>query len=101
MYFLFSTPLHTHKHIILANPFSPSKLSRTNFLHNIQNRTFSNEKVSIDQTKQTTEDFKKVKFSQICTMKSMGSSWENLTIQLELKGLSLFSWWLCLYLVAV
>ena len=31
----------------------------------------------------------KVKFSQPCSMKSMGSSWENLKIQLELKGLKL------------
>ena len=30
----------------------------------------------------------KVKFSQVCSMKSMGSGWENLTIQLALKGLN-------------
>ena len=30
----------------------------------------------------------KVKFSQICSMKSMDSGWENLKMQLALKGLS-------------
>ena len=40
--------------------------------------------MKIDQTKHTTE----VQFSQTCSMKSMGSSWENLTIQLGLKGLT-------------
>ena len=30
----------------------------------------------------------KVKFSQTCLMKSIGTSWENLTIQLWLKGLN-------------
>ena len=48
--------------------------------------TFGNKKMRFDQTKQTTEDIK-VKFSQICSMKSMGSVWENLKIQLALKGL--------------
>ena len=47
--------------------------------------TFGNEKLRIDQTKQTTED-KKVKFFQTCYMKSMGTSLDKLTIQLGLKG---------------
>ena len=50
--------------------------------------TFGDEKMRIDQTKPTTEE---VKFSQICSMKSMGSGWENLTIQLALKGLKAVS----------
>ena len=29
----------------------------------------------------------KLKFSHICSMKSMGSGWENLKIQLAMKGL--------------
>ena len=49
--------------------------------------TFGDEKMRIDQTKPTTARLK-VKFSQICSMKSMGSGWENLKIQLALKGLN-------------
>ena len=40
----------------------------------------------VDQTKQNCWRLK-TKFSQTCSMKSMGSGWENLTIQLGLKGL--------------
>ena len=59
------------------------------YIKHIQNMTFGNKKMRFDQTKQTTEDIK-VKFSQICSMKSMGSVWENLKIQLALKGLICF-----------
>ena len=38
----------------------------------------------IDQAKQTIGDYN----SQTCSMKSIGSSWENLIIQLGLKGLN-------------
>ena len=43
----------------------------------------------IDQTKQTTEDYCRSKIlSELFEMKSIGSSWENLTIiQMRLKGL--------------
>ena len=37
--------------------------------------TFGDEKMKIDQT---ANYWLKVKFSQICSMKSMGSRWENL-----------------------
>ena len=43
----------------------------------------------IDQTKQTTDRRFKTKFSQTCSMKSISSSWENLIMQLGLKGLIL------------
>ena len=39
-----------------------------------------------DHTKQITERLT-IKFSQTYSMKSMGSSWENLTLQPWLKGL--------------
>ena len=48
--------------------------------------TFGDEKMRIDQTKANYWRLK-VKFSQICSMKSIGSGWENLNIQLALKGL--------------
>ena len=51
----------------------------------MKNKTYNNEKNRIDQAKQTTE------FSQTYSMKSMGSSWENLTIGLGLKGLIITS----------
>ena len=44
--------------LALINPFSPSQLSTPNFsLHNTYKiRLLDNEKMRIDQTKQTTED---------------------------------------------
>ena len=69
------------------NPFTTSKLSTPNFsLHNTQKvrhlvmrkRDWSNKANCWTL---------KVKLSQTCSMKSMGSNSENLTIQLGLKGL--------------
>ena len=45
-----------------------------------------NEEITIDQTKQTPELILKVKFSQVCSMKSMGSSWDSWTILLRVKN---------------
>ena len=72
---------------LVLNPFSASQLSTTNFsLYNtykiwhlvMRNENWSN-KANYWRLK--------VKFSQICSMKSMDSGWENLKIQLALKGL--------------
>ena len=45
--------------------------------------TFGNEKIRIDQTNKKYWRLK-VKFSLTCSMKSMGSGWENLKIKLGL-----------------
>ena len=80
------------------NPFSASQLSTTNFsLYNtykiwhlvMRNENWSN-KANYWRLK--------VKFSQICSMKSMGSGWENLKIQLALKGLNNFEVWVSSFL---
>ena len=74
---------------ILINPFSPSHLSSSNFsLH----KTYKVRHLVMrkwELIKQSKLLKIKSKFSQTCSMKSKGSSWENLIIQLGLKGLTI------------
>ena len=68
------------------NPFSPSQLSTPNFSsHN----TYKIRQLVMRNWELIKANYLglKVKFSHTCLMKSMGTSWENLTIQLGLKGL--------------
>ena len=72
---------------VRLNPFSASQLSTANFsLYNTY-KIWHLVMRKWELIKQSQLLKIKVKFSQICSMKSMGSGWENLKIQLALKGL--------------
>ena len=74
----------------MFNPFSPSELSKPNFSLNNTYKIRHLVMRKWNWSNKANYWRLKVIFSQICSMKSMDISWENLTIQLGLKELRAF-----------